>query len=434
MVRRREYRRLSWLLRKSGPHEHAVTARGTDAGGESRSLAHIPALDGLRGIAILMVILIHSWVTTPASGLDHGVTFFVGLGWSGVDLFFVLSGFLITGILLDAKGGRYYFRSFYLRRVLRIFPLYYAFVAFHFLATAALPHRLARPFALAVPGQELSYVLFLSNFSTAPQTPASLRVLWSLAVEEQFYLAWPFLVWLLSRRWVLRVSIALVLLSFAWRVGVTAAVESPDATFLFTPCQFGAIAAGAAIAAWQRGPGGLDRLLPWARRLLIGVPLVLIPIGAHAVTGDMHFSTSDPLMMTVGLLLLQLFFAATLVTAIAARPSQAATRLLQSRSLRACGRWSYSMYLFHELLIPVVTLVAGRHGSSLVLGSALPKQLMITGVTVGASLGLGALSWRFYEQRFLRLKRFFPMPAQRRPASADQGVLQSTVVVETSLR
>src|SRR5207244_6493606 len=110
----------------------------------------------------------------------------------------------------------------------------------------------------------------------------------------------------------------------------------------------GAIAAGAAIAAWQRGPGGLDRLLPWARGLLIGLPLVLVSIGAHAVTGDMHFSTSDPLMMTVGLLLLQLFFAAVLVTAVTPRPLLGVTRILQARSLRACGRWSYSMYLFHE--------------------------------------------------------------------------------------
>jgi peptidoglycan/LPS O-acetylase OafA/YrhL len=89
------------------------------------------------------------------------------------------------------------------------------------------------------------------------------------------------------------------------------------------------------------------------------------------------------------------------------------------------------MYLFHELLIPLVTLVAGRHNSGLVLGSALPRQLMITAVTVGTSLGLGALSWRFYEQRFLRLKRFFPMPPQRMSASADDSALRSTVLVGT---
>jgi peptidoglycan/LPS O-acetylase OafA/YrhL len=418
-----------------GPNQHVVTDRRRGAhSGESPSLSRVPTLDGLRGIAILLVILIHSWVIKPASGLDHAMTFFVGLGWAGVDLFFVLSGFLITGILLDAKGGRHYFRSFYLRRVLRIFPLYYAFIAFHFIVVAVLPHRLARPFALPVPGQELSYVFFLSNFSTAPHTPASLRVLWSLAVEEQFYVAWPFLVWLLSRRWILRVSLALIILSFAWRVGVTAAGESPAVTFLSTPCQFGAIAAGAAIAALQRSPGGLDKLFPWARRFLFGFPLVLLPIGAHAVAGDMHFSPLDPLMMTVGLLLLQLFFAAALVTAVAPGQTRAITRLLKGRALRACGRWSYSMYLFHALLIPLVTLVAGRHNSGLVLGSALPRQLMITGVTVGTSLGLGALSWRFYEQRFLRLKRFFPMPARQTAASADQGALQSTVLLESTER
>src|SRR5437870_557283 len=162
----------------------------------------VRALDGLRGIAILMVMLYHQTVMVGSTGIDRFVGFWTLSGWIGVDLFFVLSGFLITGILSDSKGATGYFRNFYARRVLRIFPLYYGVVAFSLLILPYIPHwkleNLAR-----IKGDELWYWTYLSNFSIAAHAAfrhGILDVSWSLSIEEQFYLMWPLLVLLLSRR------------------------------------------------------------------------------------------------------------------------------------------------------------------------------------------------------------------------------------------
>jgi peptidoglycan/LPS O-acetylase OafA/YrhL len=164
----------------------------------------IDTLDGVRGLAILAVLVDHSafWIT-PTTFVDRAVQAVTGSGWAGVDLFFVLSGFLITGILLDAKGGQHYFRSFYARRVLRIFPIYYLTIALALAASfiPAIVHRF--PDAAAEIHHVLpwywtyttNYLISLHGWAAAPMRTAHL---WSLAVEEQFYLVFPLLLWGLS--------------------------------------------------------------------------------------------------------------------------------------------------------------------------------------------------------------------------------------------
>src|SRR5688572_4444796 len=162
----------------------------------------IPALDGLRGIAIILVMLHHFTYIRPTSGIDGligGVLFFC---WSGVDLFFVLSGFLITGILLDTRGSERYFSTFYARRTLRIFPLYYLVL---FVALIVLPQFPAVNSVLV--GSDNSppqwpYWFYVTNFAIADGgwVHGWVDVAWSLAIEEQFYLVWPLLIWLCRPR------------------------------------------------------------------------------------------------------------------------------------------------------------------------------------------------------------------------------------------
>src|ERR1700741_4392574 len=154
----------------------------------------IPQLDAIRGIAILVVV-VHN-----LHGLDFPpLSLVTNYGWMGVDLFFVLSGFLITGILLDTKLSEHYFRNFYARRGLRIWPLYYAVLLFMFVVVPLLrPQDTAELFQRSSPWW--SYPLFLQNFLVnAPALAVGpLGVSWSLAVEELFYLVWPFFVRYLS--------------------------------------------------------------------------------------------------------------------------------------------------------------------------------------------------------------------------------------------
>src|SRR5436190_1162893 len=189
----------------------------------------LPALDGVRGIAALMVMSFHYW--------DGAGSRWPALGQTGVDLFFVLSGFLITRILLAARDSPGYFRNFYARRALRILPLYYGFLAVHQLLLPRLQGRESPPFARAW--------WFWVHLQNIPTTFPGLiadgpGVYWSLAVEEHFYLVWPVLVLVVPSRWLPRVAGAVIVLALAARALFLFALDLPVDTF--TACRMDAIA------------------------------------------------------------------------------------------------------------------------------------------------------------------------------------------------
>ncbi len=177
------------------------------------------ALDGIRGISLILILLWHYIVSQAQpqydSALDHLVQN-LALTWSGVDLFFVLSGFLIVGILLDAKGSASYFKTFYIRRACRILPLYLVMVCLFI----TLPHFLTIDWLFADPLPLASYLTFTQNFfmHNVGFGPHWLGVTWTLAVEEQFYLLIPVLVWKLSKKQLFFLFLALVCLAPIFRL------------------------------------------------------------------------------------------------------------------------------------------------------------------------------------------------------------------------
>ena len=168
----------------------------------------------MRGCAVLLVLFHHLGNNLEyALKVRHSTLWPGRIGWIGVELFFVLSGFLITGILHDSKGTPGYFRNFYARRVLRIFPLYYAtllvFATLHWLA----------PLGFPLESQELWVwmLTYLTNVGMVWQGFGGLAHFWSLAVEEHFYLFWPLVVWRLNRRQLMRLAVAVWVISLALR-------------------------------------------------------------------------------------------------------------------------------------------------------------------------------------------------------------------------
>ncbi len=337
----------------------------------------VPALDGVRGIAIIAVMGLHAGQMAPA--LDARLASLVWIasyGNTGVDLFFVLSGFLITGGLLDSRAQEGYFRRFYWRRALRILPLYYGILATTVIVTGGLG------------GSAPWFWLHLANWVRVShphvQLPASLAVTWSLGIEEQFYAVWPLVVLALSPRAILRSCIVIVIAEPVLRAIAILGGMPLVSIWAATPLRLDGLAAGAAIAVMIRQPAGLTSLSHWARPAFLAASIVAV-----LSTLPSHAYTLAPPVVVIGYSAAGVASAALVV--VAACQARAA-ELLSWGILRLFGRLSYALYLFHLPLL----YWSVRFGW---LGFATWAPL---------SLGAAWLSWRYVESPLLMLKNWKP--------------------------
>lgn len=365
---------------------------------------HVAPLDGIRGIAALLVVFHHCAQfiapSSPALGLIQSCLDF---GWIGVDLFFVLSGFLITGILLDTRAAPNYFSSFYGRRVLRIFPLYYfALTAILFLALLAANGWLMQ--VLPVPADWKLYYLYIDNWWPLRQDvyrPNIIGHFWTLAVEEQFYLAWPMLVFLISRRRLMGLTITLSLAALAIRIYLCWVSDPPSRSVVEnTFARMDSLLLGAFCACVIREPAVLARiqaaLLP-----IFGVGIV----GAVAINATSSWAS----LFTVGFSLLAVAFSGLILHVAHVRsPASELQRILSAPILRAFGKYSYGIYVYH---VPVVMFSAALLPGLGLAGNA-PFGFALTALIVATSFMVARVSYELLESPFLRMKRFFePEPA-----------------------
>jgi peptidoglycan/LPS O-acetylase OafA/YrhL len=368
----------------------------------------LPALDGLRGLAGLLAMWNHAFqVYRPEDHyLDHLVFGLAMTGWIGVDLFFVLSGFLITGILYDSKASPRYFVNFYGRRTLRVFPLYYAVLIGIYLLLPLVPHPMATAYPAASTSDQVWFWTYLSNFRIATLGewyPTLIpNVTWSLAIEEQFYLVWPLVVLSFSGPALMRVCGVLFVTALGLRLALSALGAEPIVSYVLPFTRMDALSAGSFVAILLRTPGGQVQAIVWSRRLAPVALIMLLAIGS----GDFGLNWGRTIVHTWGFSLVAVFFAAVTVLGITGSLGPGTSRLLETATLRMFGKYSYALYLLHG---PVGTLVKVFYepSASFHMGLAFPPALVFFLLTTLLSLAFAWLSWRLVEQPFIRLQRHF---------------------------
>ena len=392
----------------------------------------LPVLDGIRGLAILMIMQYHFWGLgfgivdrKPLLAVDRWVSSVRELGWTSVDLFFVLSGFLITGILVDAKGrSQHYFRNFYARRFLRIFPLYYLFLSVMLTVAARIPPVASYASTGELQSQEAWFWTYLVNVAASvpacgAQIPVVYTHFWTLSLEEQFYLAWPFVVLALNERqltWLCCLMIpTALLLRVAVVLGAFSLIVFPNAAHVLTPARMDTLALGALVALAARGAidlRRLARLAPYVASACAACIVLLFLVRRG-------LPLFDPFALTIGFTIVDVMWAAVLVLAITA-PGLRLCRALAHPGLRMFGRYSYCIYIVH-LLVGFALAVIGLRLQVFrtFAGSQIPMNLVLSATATAVCLGIGLVSWNLIEKQFLRLKVWFPYETRVVPAAAS---------------
>jgi peptidoglycan/LPS O-acetylase OafA/YrhL len=381
-----------------------------------------PALDGLRGVASLAVMAYHFVPYVPqrtATAFARALDDVAHVGWAGVDLFFVLSGFLITDILLGAKGGPAFLRNFYARRVLRIFPLYYGvLVAVFALGPFVLPASVH-----AAMGDTASHQGWLWAYTYDGRVlltgqfwgdgGVNLSHVWSLSIEEHFYLVWPLVVAWADRRTLLRIALVLALLVPVARTVLVLAGVSHALIYSFTPCRMDSLLVGALVAMTFRD----EALAPLLRRFAPAAVIVGgLGFGALIRVGDGSSGLTGP-MAAVGYTVVALVGAGLVVMAVDARRT-AVTGVLRTRVLRWFGRYSYGAYVFHYILQPVIVTWAPPARLGQLLRSEGLGILAHLLIAIFATMCAAVASYHLLELPFLRLKSFFDFRDRRETTSA----------------
>ncbi len=392
-----------------GPHDHfeaRIHHRSSRAGVETRRILE---LDGLRGIAILSVVALH-YIADSAGG-DFGSFLYrfkavFRLGWSGVDLFFVLSGFLIGGILLDARRSSSYFKVFYARRAFRILPIYFAWLALYPIAAAILTRWSLPgiPVFSDVMHKLLLYVAFIQSYVALPHFSLGwywLTATWSLAIEEQFYLVSAPLVRFLDSRKLFVVLLAMISVSPFLRIWMH--------SYVLPICRSDALAIGIILAmAWRD-----DSMRKWISSHLGALYATLVILATPLPIFVKWFPSPETrFAATVELQWVEFFFAALILVVLVDRDGWIA-RIVRWKFLREMGRLSYCMYIINLAVLGLFHAIVLRSPPSI---GTLPGAI-VTIVSFLTLIGIAEISANVFEGPLLRIGHRFRYSGADRPVA-----------------
>ncbi len=364
-----------------------------------------PALDGIRALAIAMVFFHHLGGGSHGGVILRTINYVRLAGWAGVDLFLVLSGFLITGILFDTQRDSHFFKRFFARRSVRIFPVFYL-VCFVLLLLTPIFQYQWRP-------EHLTFLVYLGNFwgnhdfslydivsSKYSAARVTIGHFWSLCVEEQFYMLWPFLVWKIRDRIrLMQTAIALCALAIILRVILCMELPIGPAQGWVSrtlPFRMDSLLIGGILALLLRGPNS-DR---WQRScrwiflvgLVFTLPIIANPLGAFSLW-----------TLIPGFTIIAITSAGLIGSTL--RSGSPAFRLFYFKPFRILGKYSYGFYIYHMLFehawgALLVWVIGKTH--SLVIGG-----IVEIGTASIVIFLVSKISYDYFEVRFLHLKKYF---------------------------
>ena len=349
----------------------------------SIKLKHYNELDGVRAIAVIMVMFYHFFKDVD---VHHDMLILVKkmslFGKTGVSLFFVLSGFLITRILLNTKKNDSYFKSFYIKRVLRIFPLYYFFLMIYYFVVPCFLNQSFADFS-----QQIWYWTFMQNFAlTFDWNNVGPIHYWSLSVEEHFYLFWPLIIYYCSLKNIKWAILSLCVISFVVRFIL---IENHIEESLFTFARFDELAIGSFLAILELEKKLVTENL---RKFITVFIIFLIPL----IYISLNNGNYSLLESCARYLVLAMVYGSFVAIAIVIEPNNFLKKALDSSALKSIGKISFGLYVYHPICFDIVI-----------------NYLKITnlGFTLLLSFGLAylvsILSYNLLEKKFLMLKSQF---------------------------
>ena len=369
---------------------------------------HMPVLDGIRGAAIALVVFMHFFEgINPSNLLENVFVRCAGFGVFGLDLFFLLSGFLITGILWDSRGTVGYFRRFMGRRCLRIFPLYYGVLLVTFFILPRIPYFSGPDMdhLLRLEPWTWTYLVNVKVASVGTWIFPYLSHFWSLAVEEHFYLFWPAVVLCLSRGRFLIFCLILIAFGLISRVWMRTMNANELSVYVLTFCRFDTLCAGAFLAVLLRDGRNKQDWIPTLRKgAVYGVVCSLALLGLSTFMKGNSSAFGYKFWRDV-------FYWVTFVTAfvgiLVARTEGLLYGIFSSRLLMFFGRYSYGLYVFHGVISWHFRKIHAWETLAAVIGNRSIAYFTLGIFGILLSTGVAVLSFHLYEKPFLQLKKYF---------------------------
>lgn len=414
------------------------------------ALMHMPAIDGVRGIAILLVLIHHFTPMVSGTYYTRRMLEAAHTGWIGVDLFFVLSGFLITAILLKTRKGEDYFLNFYARRTLRIFPVYYLVLTVLLLALPAMMQvpaiaqflgyyfdKVVRDLPAMIDGQSWLW-LYGSNVKIAltGERWGAVNHFWSLAVEEHFYLVWPLVIWFVSSREnLIKVCLVCILGAPILRGMLMLAGFDSVVPYVLTPCRVDSLAFGALLSILIMDPSAIGRWVMRFRILALGAATGLVVLVAHYG----RFNRDDLLTTVFGYSLLAIVSTWVVLAASQLKSGSLVGRLVANPVFASLGKYSYGLYVTHMFFAPLYIKLFGWPELTKLTGSYPAAIVIHATLAIVCSWAIAWVCYHTMEKHFLRLKSFFdyrraPQPAVRpatvpTPAPAPAAPMPARAIV-----